>query len=169
MLIFTSDLFNALDKGNLGNAQTAGLSKGIVQSHQTRRGRSLISIARSQLRTESVQPPDIYLLRTLRRLCPTHCHHREEVWCRQGPPNPHVHIRLHDTTFGRRKQLWWPVRSALFSWYGRVGLLPARHLLSDHILPPWRVGASTGHLLRSVKYRQCICTFFIPRIGLCGF
>lgn len=31
MLIFTSDLFNALDKGNLGNAQTAGLSKGMWQ------------------------------------------------------------------------------------------------------------------------------------------
>lgn len=31
MLIYISDLFNALDKGNLGNAQTAGLSEGRLQ------------------------------------------------------------------------------------------------------------------------------------------
>ena len=44
ILIHTLDLFNALDKGNLGNAQTAGLSEGkaahviVLQCHLSGKG-----------------------------------------------------------------------------------------------------------------------------------
>ena len=48
MLICSSDLFNALDKGNLGNAQTAGLSDGMSQIFTTYPFQWLLAIKRGK-------------------------------------------------------------------------------------------------------------------------
>jgi hypothetical protein len=71
-------LFNALDKGNLGNAQTAGLSDSKTFRSTGSVWQQLTSI-RSQLPARTVQPLGINLLRPLCCFCSTDRNHWQEV------------------------------------------------------------------------------------------
>jgi hypothetical protein len=77
-LTFLVDLFNALDKGNLGNAQTAGLSDSKTFRSTGSVWQQLTSI-RSQLPARTVQPLGINLLRPLCCFCSTDRNHWQEV------------------------------------------------------------------------------------------
>jgi hypothetical protein len=131
-------MFNTLDRSNMGNAETDGLSKdlGLVgDQYNILLSVSLMSHMESReyySRILSLSIPNAWagLLRPLRCVSTVRGPSWQEVRPCSSPPNHDVHLWFHDTFNRRRPKFWRIVCSALARWYGRKRLLPAGHLLS---------------------------------------
>lgn len=88
-LLIVIDLFNALDKGNLSNAETAGMSDGNLLSLSLCVS-SIANITRSQFQTRAIQPSPLHLLRPICHLRTSLRYARQTLESRPRTPRPHV-------------------------------------------------------------------------------
>lgn len=131
-------MFNTLDRSNMGNAETDGLSKdlGLVgDQYNILLSVSLMSHPESRASfswTLSLSIPNALagLLRPLRCVSPVRGSRWQEVRPCSSSANHDVHLWLDDTFHCRRPRFWRLVCSPLVRGYGRRRLLPAGHLLS---------------------------------------
>ncbi|KAB8360640.1 hypothetical protein FH972_024378 [Carpinus fangiana] len=101
----------------------------------------------------AVQHDALHLLRALRAHRALPRHPGQEVRAGARAAAHDGHLWLHDAADDRGAELRRHDDAALVPRHGRVGLLPARHLLPDDLLPPRRACAPPGNLLRRAIHR----------------
>ena len=114
-----------------------------------------------QAQRPRVQFGSVNLLHSICAHCTIFSHGGKEIRPKQSFTMYDDDFWLYDIDDSGCSQFCWPDGIEMVLRNGRIGLFPTGDILLDNILQKRRIGSTTCHILRSIKYCQRILRTFI--------